>query len=67
MGTKAIAILLPSVIVPVLSKIKTSQSPAACIPFPDLATILSLPSLVMPEIPIAGSRPPIVVGASYPY
>ena len=48
--------------VPVLSNIKISQSPAASIPFPDLATMLSLPILVIPATPIADSSPPIVVG-----
>ena len=58
----SIALLLPSVMVPVLSKIRTSQSPAASIPFPDFAIILSLPYLVIPDTPIAGRRPPMVVG-----
>ena len=56
------ALLLPSVIVPVLSKIKISQSPAASIPLPDFAIILYLPNRVIPATPIAGSSPPIVVG-----
>ena len=63
-GMNLIALLLPSVIVPVLSRINTSQSPAASMPLPDFATILSLPSLVIPATPMAGSNAPIVVGIS---
>ena len=49
------ACLLPTVIVPVLSKSTTSASPAVSMAFPDFATILLLYSRDIPERPMAGS------------
>ena len=61
-GTKLVAILLPSVIVPVLSSKSTSTSPAASMALPLVAITFRCKSLSMPLIPMALSRPPIVVG-----
>ena len=53
---------LPSVIVPVLSSNNVFTSPAASTARPDIASTLCCTSRSMPAIPIAESRPPIVVG-----
>jgi hypothetical protein len=58
----ATAIRLPMVIVPVLSSSNASTSPAASTARPDIAMTLRRNSRSMPAMPIAGSRPPIVVG-----
>ncbi len=63
-GMKSSAIRLPKVIVPVLSSSSTSTSPAASTARPDLAITLLRTSRSMPAMPIAESRPPIVVGIS---
>src|SRR5574337_638578 len=48
--------------VPVLSKIMVSTSPLASTAFPDMAMTLNRVTRSIPAIPIADSRPPIVVG-----
>jgi hypothetical protein len=53
---------LPSVIVPVLSSSSVSTSPAASTARPDIASTLRCKTRSIPAIPIALSRPPIVVG-----
>ena len=61
-GTKAAAWRLPSVMVPVLSSSSTSTSPAASTARPEVASTLKRTSRSMPAMPMAESRPPIVVG-----
>ena len=61
-GWNAIAWRLPSVIVPVLSSSSTSTSPAASTARPDIAITFAWIMRSMPAMPIAESRPPIVVG-----
>ena len=61
-GWNATAWRLPSVIVPVLSSSSTSTSPAASTARPDMAITLAWIMRSMPAMPIAESRPPIVVG-----
>ena len=63
-GTKASAMRLPKVIVPVLSSSSVSTSPAASTARPDFAITFARTSRSMPAMPIADSRPPIVVGIS---
>ncbi len=53
---------LPSVIVPVLSSSSTSTSPAASTARPDMAITLRWIMRSMPAMPMAESRPPMVVG-----
>ena len=53
---------LPKVMVPVLSSSNVSTSPAASTARPDVATTLKRTSRSMPAMPMADSRPPIVVG-----
>ncbi len=52
----------PTVIVPVLSRIRTSRSPAASTARPDFAMMFARATRLIPEIPMAGRRAPIVVG-----
>ena len=52
----------PNVIVPVLSSSSVVTSPAASTARPDMASTLRCTSRSMPAMPIADSRPPIVVG-----
>ena len=61
-GMNSVAWRLPSVMVPVLSSSSTSTSPAASTARPDMATTLACVSRSMPAMPIADSRPPMVVG-----
>ena len=61
-GMNSVAWRLPSVIVPVLSSSSTSTSPAASTARPDMAITLAWIMRSMPAMPIAESRPPIVVG-----
>ena len=61
-GINSVAILFPSVMVPVLSSSKTSVSPAASIALPLVAITFFLRSRSIPLMPIALSNPPIVVG-----
>ena len=61
-GRNSAACRLPSVIVPVLSSSRVSMSPAASTARPDLAMTLKRTSRSMPAMPMADSRPPIVVG-----
>ena len=61
-GTSSVAWRLPSVMVPVLSSSSTSTSPAASTARPESARTLSRMSRSMPAMPMAESRPPIVVG-----
>ena len=53
---------LPSVIVPVLSSSSTSTSPAASTARPLIASTLRRSTRSMPAMPMALSRPPMVVG-----
>ena len=61
-GGTSVAWRLPSVIVPVLSRRSTSTSPAASTARPDVAMTFAWIMRSMPAMPIAESRPPIVVG-----
>src|SRR5579864_75062 len=61
-GMNSTACRLPSVIVPVLSSSRTSTSPAASTARPESAITLRLIMRSIPAMPIALSRPPIVVG-----
>ena len=56
------AMRLPSVIVPVLSRSSTSTSPAASTARPLIAMTFLRSRRSMPAMPMAESRPPIVVG-----
>ncbi len=56
---------LPSVIVPVLSNSKVSTSPAASIARPLIASTFLRSRRSMPAMPIAESKPPIVVGIKH--
>jgi hypothetical protein len=60
--SNSVACRLPSVIVPVLSSSSVFTSPAASTARPDIASTLCCTSRSMPAMPIAESRPPIVVG-----
>jgi hypothetical protein len=53
------------VIVPVLSSSSVEQSPAASTARPDMASTLRRTIRSMPAMPMAESRPPIVVGARH--
>ena len=61
-GIKRDAWRLPSVIVPVLSRSKTSTSPAASTARPLVAITLASNIRLIPATPIDESKPPIVVG-----
>jgi len=61
-GMNSAAWRLPKVMVPVLSSSSTSMSPAASTARPDRAMTLARCSRSMPAMPIAESRPPMVVG-----
>ncbi len=61
-GMKSVAMRLPRVIVPVLSRRTTSTSPAASTARPERAITLCRMRRSMPAIPMAGRRPPMVVG-----
>ena len=61
-GRNSTACRLPRVMVPVLSSSSTSTSPAASTARPDMAMTLRWISRSMPAMPMAGSRPPMVVG-----
>ncbi len=61
-GMNSVAILLPRVMVPVLSISTTSTSPDASTALPLRAMTLWERSLSMPAMPMAGRRPPMVVG-----
>ena len=61
-GTIRDASRLPKVIVPVLSRRRTSTSPAASTARPLIARTLNRATRSMPAMPIAERRPPIVVG-----
>jgi hypothetical protein len=61
-GRKAAAWRLPSVMVPVLSSSSTSTSPAASTARPEVAITLACIMRLMPAMPMADSRPPMVVG-----
>ncbi len=61
-GRNAVACRSPSVMVPVLSSSSTSTSPAASTARPDMAITFLAIMRPMPAIPIADSRPPMVVG-----
>ena len=54
--------LLPRVIVPVLSRRRTSTSPAASTARPDMAMTLAWIMRSIPAMPMDVSRPPMVVG-----
>ena len=55
---------LPKVMVPVLSSSSVSTSPAASTARPEVAMTLKRTRRSMPAMPMAESRPPIVVGIS---
>ena len=61
-GTICEASRLPNVMVPVLSSRITSTSPAASTARPLIARTLKRATRSMPAMPIADSRPPMVVG-----
>ena len=61
-GRKSAAWRLPSVMVPVLSRRSTSMSPAASTARPEVARTLRWRRRSMPAMPMALSRPPMVVG-----
>jgi len=61
-GMISAASRLPKVIVPVLSSSRVSTSPAASTARPDMASTLKRVTRSMPAIPMAESRPPMVVG-----
>ena len=61
-GARLAAMRLPKVIVPVLSSSRVSTSPAASTARPEVATTLKRISRSMPAMPMALSRPPMVVG-----
>jgi len=61
-GRNAVAWRLPCVIVPVLSSSSTSTSPAASTARPLVAITFAWIIRSMPAMPIAESKPPIVVG-----
>ena len=61
-GCSSVAMRLPSVIVPVLSSSSTSTSPAASTARPLIAMTFLRSRRSMPAMPIADSRPPMVVG-----
>ena len=62
MGKKAVAIRFPMVMVPVLSSSKTSTSPAASMARPLMAITFLRIKRSMPAMPMAETRPPMVVG-----
>ena len=61
-GMNSVAMRLPKVIVPVLSSSSVSTSPAASTARPEVAITLKRISRSMPAMPMADSRPPMVVG-----
>ena len=61
-ATNSVAIRLPSVIVPVLSRRIVSTSPAASTARPLVGITLWRMSRSIPAMPIADRSPPIVVG-----
>ena len=62
MGTNKVALRLPSVIVPVLSRSSVSMSPATSTALPLLAIRLAARARSIPAMPIAARSAPIVVG-----
>src|SRR3546814_3799956 len=63
---KASARRLPKVMVPVLSRSRVSTSPAASTARPEVAITLKRTSRSMPAMPIADSKPPIVIARMDP-
>lgn len=61
-GWKRVALRLPMVMVPVLSRSSVSMSPAVSTALPDLVMTLARSARSMPAMPMADSRPPMVVG-----
>src|SRR3954470_23543472 len=61
-GMRSVARRLPSVIVPVLSSSRVSTSPAASTALPLIASTFLRKSRSIPAMPMAESRPPMVVG-----
>ena len=61
-GRNSVACRSPSVIVPVLSRSRTLTSPAASTARPLIARTFFWTSRSIPAIPMAESRPPMVVG-----
>ena len=64
-GKNAVAWRLPRVIVPVLSRSRTSTSPAASTARPDIAITFFWIMRSIPAMPIADSNAPIVVGIKH--
>ena len=58
----SVAMRAPKVMVPVLSSSRVSASPDASTARPEVASTLNLSSRSMPAMPMADSRPPMVVG-----
>ena len=58
----SVAWRLPKVMVPVLSSSSVLTSPAASTARPDIARTLCCTRRSMPAMPMAESKPPIVVG-----
>ena len=63
-GRNSSAKRLPIVIVPVLSRMRVLTSPQASTARPDVAITLNWATRSIPAIPIALSKPPMVVGIS---
>ncbi len=61
-GMNSTACRLPSVMVPVLSSSSVLTSPAASTALPLMASTLCCMTRSMPAMPMADSRPPMVVG-----
>ena len=61
-GRNSVAMRAPNVMVPVLSSSSVSTSPAASTARPEVAITLKRTSRSMPAMPMADSRPPMVVG-----
>ncbi|MOA13334.1 hypothetical protein D3C78_1333830 [compost metagenome] len=62
MGQKFVALRFPMVIVPVLSSNSVSISPAVSTALPDFVITFARNARSIPAIPMAESKPPIVVG-----
>ena len=64
-GMNSAAWRLPRVMVPVLSSMRMSTSPAASMARPDMASTLASFRRLMPAMPMADRRAPMVVGARH--
>ncbi len=66
-GQNEVAFLLPMVMVPVLSNNNVSRSPAVSTALPLLVITFALNALSIPAMPMALSKPPMVVGIRHTY